>query len=229
MTEIAANDPDMIETATASATRAPMQKRAQASLERMLTATETLLIERGSGAFTLQEVSRVGKVSIGSIYFRFDSKETLIRAVHERVMRRMEEDHDRLIARARARTLDSGPVQRVQAVIEEVGDFLKHNAPLLHPLMMCAQGDEAVRERGARSYQHLSSRIRDELATLSDHIHRSDAEDAMRSALDIAFAAYARELGLGLAERAVVGQNWPRIRAHMGEMAAAFLFMPKAS
>src|SRR5439155_8476116 len=61
--------------------REPLQGRSRASFERMLEAAEKLLVERGSDEFTLSDVSKAGKVSIGSIYCRFDSKDDLIRAV----------------------------------------------------------------------------------------------------------------------------------------------------
>src|SRR4051812_41941303 len=64
-----------------SARRTPTQDRSQASLERMLQAALSLMSERASEDFTLLEVSQSGKVSIGSIYHQFRSKDDLVRAV----------------------------------------------------------------------------------------------------------------------------------------------------
>ena len=89
--------------------RAPQQKRAQASLARMMEATEALLIERGAEGFTLGEVSRVGKVSIGSIYFRFDSKEALFKAVIEQGILPALTEGETLLAEHRG---DSGSLLR---------------------------------------------------------------------------------------------------------------------
>ena len=47
-----------------TALRAPVQGRSKASYERMLVAAEGLMVSRGSDDFTLQEVSKKGKVSI---------------------------------------------------------------------------------------------------------------------------------------------------------------------
>lgn len=58
----------------------PQQGRSRASYERMLAAAEKLMVKRGNDDFTLTEVAKAGKVSIGSIYLRFDSKDDLIRA-----------------------------------------------------------------------------------------------------------------------------------------------------
>ena len=50
----------------------------------MVQAALSLMIERASEEFTLLEVSQRGKVSIGSIYHQFRSKDDLVRAVVER-------------------------------------------------------------------------------------------------------------------------------------------------
>ncbi len=66
--------------------RPPQQRRSQESLERVLQAGFELLQERGFDGFTLQEVSARANVSIGSIYARVPSRESLIKAVYERAM-----------------------------------------------------------------------------------------------------------------------------------------------
>src|SRR3954468_9029226 len=68
------------------ALRPPLQNRSRASLERVLDAGQKLLEEQGWEGFTVQEVSRRAKVSIGSIYARAPSKEALILAVYDRAV-----------------------------------------------------------------------------------------------------------------------------------------------
>ena len=93
---------------TGEATRVPQQGRSRASYERMLVAAEKLMVKRGDDDFTLTEVAKTGKVSIGSIYLRFASKDDLIRAVHVRVLARIDEDQRTMLAdvRERSGTLD---------------------------------------------------------------------------------------------------------------------------
>jgi len=55
--------------------REPKQDRSRASFERVLDAATALLAERGYSEFTLQELSRRSKVSIGSIYCRVSGKD----------------------------------------------------------------------------------------------------------------------------------------------------------
>src|SRR5215212_234910 len=68
------------------ALRPPLQNRSRESLERVLIAGKQLLEEEGWEGFTVQEVSRRAKVSIGSIYARAPSKEALILAVYDRAV-----------------------------------------------------------------------------------------------------------------------------------------------
>src|SRR5207237_189464 len=66
--------------------RPPQQQRSRESFERVLEAAVDLLETEGYAGFTLAEVSRRARVSIGSIYARVSSKDDLFYAIHERVM-----------------------------------------------------------------------------------------------------------------------------------------------
>ena len=55
--------------------RPPQQRRSRESLERILRAGADVLADRGYDGFTIGEVSRKAKVSVGSVYGRFESKD----------------------------------------------------------------------------------------------------------------------------------------------------------
>ena len=69
--------------------RAPKQERSRRSFDKAVDAAISLLVERGSDAFTLVEVAERAGVSTGSIYTRVDSKDDLLRFAHAREMARM--------------------------------------------------------------------------------------------------------------------------------------------
>jgi AcrR family transcriptional regulator len=69
--------------------RPPQQRRSRESLERILRAGADVLAERGYGGFTIGEVSREAKVSVGSVYGRFESKDALIYEIHRRLLERL--------------------------------------------------------------------------------------------------------------------------------------------
>lgn len=187
----------------------------------MMDAAEALLIERGSDDFALTDVSRVGRVSIGSIYNRFSGKDELIRAVHARVMERIEDDHTRIVMRARSRS--TTPVALVHALIDELAEFLAAHAHIMRPVMLRAAFDKTVQDRGRVAHDAMSDLITAELLTAKDAITHVDPERAIRATIGIAYAAIARELGFGMTEAPYGGPQWDDLKAAMGEMAARYL------
>ncbi len=115
----------------------PQQGRSRASFERMLEAAEALLVERVSDDFTLNDVSKVGRVSIGSIYNRFTNKDELIHAVCARVMERLEIEQAKIIMRARSRSKSTAEL--ILAIVAELGEFMRAQAPVMRPLMLRAR------------------------------------------------------------------------------------------
>lgn len=203
------------------ASREPRQQRGKASFERMMTAAEALLIERDSGNFTLTDVSQIGKVSIGSIYFRFDNKDALLRAVHERVMDRLEQDHPKIVMRARTRSTDTYTL--ILALVDEIADFLKTYGPVMRPLMMRATADEFIRDRGHKAFRDMETHLADELLSHAGDFKVADPKAAVATVIAAVYATLARELGFGMVEKQFDEANWARLKAHMGQMAAAFL------
>lgn len=68
----------------------PRQARSQKTLERILDAAEALILETGSVTFTVAEVARRGRSSVGSLYARFKGKDALLRSVFERFLEQAE-------------------------------------------------------------------------------------------------------------------------------------------
>ncbi len=71
-------------TSTPTQVRTPRQERSQASMERVLSATEKLLRTQLFEELTLQQILREARVSVGSFYGRFASKDALVACLHER-------------------------------------------------------------------------------------------------------------------------------------------------
>ena len=64
----------------------PRQARSQKTLERILDAAEALIGETGAVSFTVSEVAKRARSSVGSLYARFRGKEALLRSVFERFL-----------------------------------------------------------------------------------------------------------------------------------------------
>lgn len=201
--------------------RAPRQQRSQASFERMIAAAEELLRERGNDDFTLQDVGKRGKVSIGSIYCRFDSKDDLIRAVQARVLETVNADQLRIIAEAEAKGEDLR--QMIKLLVNGIADTLRLHADLMRPMMLRATSDPIVAAAGKKSYAEVADRFHKVMLAHRDEITRPDADRAVRSTYRILYAAIARYLGFGSAAGAAWEGGWDDLKEDLGEMCAAFL------
>lgn len=71
--------------------RAPTQTRSRATLERIVAATESLLLERGPDGVTVHDVVERAGSSVGSFYARFEDRDVAVRYVQDRFWREAEE------------------------------------------------------------------------------------------------------------------------------------------
>jgi AcrR family transcriptional regulator len=69
--------------------RKPQQDRSTLSMARMLDAAEALFAEGGDNALTVEAVVTRAKTSVGSFYGRFDDRDGLLQAMHERFLLRL--------------------------------------------------------------------------------------------------------------------------------------------
>lgn len=209
---------------TPHASRAPQQGRSRASYERMLAAAEALLVERGSDDFTLTEVSRVGKVSIGSIYCRFDSKDDLIRAVQVRALDLVNQEQLERLERAAQGAGDLYAL--VISLVDSVAETLRKHGPIMRPLMLRAASDPVVAMTGKGQYKVVADRVHALLLARRDEIAHADAERAVQSVYRIIYASLARYLGFGTAVGATWEGDWAELKEDLGRMCAVFLLTP---
>lgn len=202
------------------ASREPQQGRSKASYERMLAAAEKLMVKRGSEDFTLTEVSKTGKVSIGSIYLRFDSKDDLISAVHARVIVRIEHEQDLMLEELAA--VDGLDVY-VRRFIERYAELLRVFAPILRPIMFRAINDTAISRTGQASAERLIGQVRQQMLRFSGEFGRPDGIRMIDNAFRIIYYTLARHLGLGSSPEAANEGNWSELKEDLAIMTVAFL------
>ncbi|WP_420381136.1 TetR/AcrR family transcriptional regulator [Novosphingobium sp.] len=204
-----------------TALRAPVQGRSKASYERMLVAAEALMVARGSDDFTLQDVSKKGKVSIGSMYNRFEGKEALLHAVQLRVLERVDmQMHDRLAA-ARSGSKDLNHL--VVALIDAVAETLRAHADIMRPLMQRAGVDPLVAATGKASYAATAEAVKQSMLLYASEIRQPDPLRAVDSAFRTLYASIARYLGFGTSSDAAWEGDWMVLKQDLARMIAAFL------
>lgn len=203
------------------ASRVPQQGRSRASYERMLVAAEKLMIKRGDDEFTLTEVAKTGKVSIGSIYLRFDSKDDLIRAVHGRVLGRINEDQQRMLVSVSGRSGSLDDYARY--FVEAYAELLKEYSPVLRPIMFRAIHDESMSALGRGSAEELSNEVHRELLAYASEFGRPDHQRLVENAFRMIYCTLARYLGLGSSPEAANQGNWDELKEDLAIMCPAFL------
>lgn len=200
--------------------REPQQGRSRASLIRMLAAAETLMLERSSEDFTLQEVSANGNVSIGSIYLRFDGKDNLVRAVISDHLERMEAAEDHMLAALRsAKTLAAFIADYVNGYAE----LLRHHAPLLRLTMQRASFDPLVSAPGKNAALRFASLSTAAMMAYAGEIEGDEKELKANSAYHIIFATLARQLSLGSTGESVQDYDWLLLKRELSRMCLAYL------
>lgn len=201
--------------------RTPQQGRSKASLERMLVAARELMLERSSEDFTLQEVSKRGNVSIGSIYLRFESKDNLVRAVLADAMQELNAAEHAMFdtLSAECGTLDEFMPRYVQAYAE----VLTVHAPLVRLAMMRAENDPLVATPGKRAALHAVEQATAAMLRYAREFGGADFENRAGSAYYVIFATLARELSLGSSAESVTNYDWEALKRELGRMCLAYL------
>ena len=207
--------------AVESVSRRPQQGRSKASLERMLSAAQKLMLERGSEDFTLQEVSKAGNVSIGSIYLRFKSKDNLVRAVIASELEQIERDEDRMIGKvtAMSHNLD----ELVRNYVNAFAEFLRRHAPLLRLSMLRAVDDPLVAEPGKRSAFRSASIATAAMLEYRVQFGGDDHERRANAAYQVMFATLARTLSLGSTGESAHPHDWNELKTELARMCIAYL------
>lgn len=204
----------------ASKAREPKQFRSRASLERMVETAMALLRERGGPDFTLTEVSKRAKVSIGSIYCRFESKEVLIREVHARMMARFYSDELAMLDRVRKRAVNLDAM--IPAMVSDLAEFLKARAQILSAFMACARQDPIIAEAGKSAHARAKTAFVDLILEHQEEFSRPDANRAADAVFHLVYAALGRHLGLGHAP-IPDDISWSRLKEDLGFMSLAYL------
>lgn len=199
----------------------PKQNRSKASLERLLNAACELLTENGYKDFTLQEVSKRAKVSIGSIYNRFKSKEDLIRLLQVRELETLEVETAMVITRIRRKQLKLRLL--VPEVITEYANLLKTHKGILRPLMEISAVDEVVATYGKT---HAAQNIADFIQLLlerKEEISQPDPARAVDHIFKVVYAALARYLGLGIMDGVSGEGDWEELLDDLSQITLHYL------
>lgn len=185
----------------------PKQQRSRDSFAKVRQAALALLRERGTGQFSLAEVSARAEVSIGSIYGRVAGKAELLRVVQEQEFDRLD-DETALRVGAAGRDAASFAAATAQ-IVTAYADLLRTNRDLLSPFFLLGVDDAAILERGHRSGDSGQAVFIDAVnAAAVDHGVTLSA-GAAEWAFEVFYSLCVRHLGLGVAATATPDRAHP--------------------
>ena len=210
----------------APAVNVPRQERSRASFERVLDAAVELLKERGYEGFTLLEVSKRARTSIGSIYCRVKGKEELFRAVQVYVLEDLTAEMESILDPVKWK--DVPPSKLLNFLVRELGEYLRRHGPILRAFIANERGDAVIMRNGKQAHAHLAERFHALLMQHASEFTHPDPAHATSFCFNLAFSAIARHLDLDTVTPTNDGAQWNQLIDDLGRVLTLFLFSEEA-
>jgi AcrR family transcriptional regulator len=203
-----------------SGVRQPRQERGRRTRERLLNAAGELFAERGGSGLTLAEVARRAGVANGSAYWLFDSKEALIRALHERLIGDLETE---------LRVFDDladwsqlGLRSCLARAIHTITTAVTRQDALLKAFVLHAHYDEEAASRGMESVEGVRGQFVRLMLGHRGEISHANPEMAVDVCFRTIWAGLSQEMSppaLRLGDRA----DWPQYSTELASLCVAYL------
>jgi AcrR family transcriptional regulator len=167
------------------ALRTPAQTRSRASMEALLDIGRQLIEERGIDDCSMNDVAEAAGSSIGSLYFRFGSRERFISEVMKRHIEQGRESFERLTVELAG---TPRPPDEIIAAVTRwiVGVFTQNQGLLRSQLRRTLETPQVW-----RPYQDLARQVVDKLITLLAHCpemrDHPDWQQHVRIAMQLVF------------------------------------------
>jgi AcrR family transcriptional regulator len=200
---------------------APKQDRSRASFERVLDTAVELLKERGYEGFTLQEVSRQSKTSIGSIYCRVTGKDELFHAVQEHALARIDAEVRAILDPAK--WVRVPPQKLIRFLVRELGEHLRRHTAILRAFISREASDPVVRKRGKKSHALVAEYFQALMMHHADEFIHPDPEHGVAFCFNLTFAAIAKHLDLDTITPSQDGAQWNQLIEDLGRVTSLYL------
>jgi AcrR family transcriptional regulator len=198
----------------------PKQLRSLKSFEQVLDAATELLEKHGFDGFSIVDVSRRSKISIGSIYGRVAGKDDLVRSVQERALNRADKEHDAFleeIGRDESTLAELFPL-----AVQSHAEFLAEYAGLFHAFILRASSDPVLSKRGKRSHAHFTNGFCKLLLRHRSEITHPQPERAVLACTRLLWSSFGSFLGLDNDESAGEG-DWHELIEDVTQMGLLYL------
>jgi AcrR family transcriptional regulator len=200
--------------------RPPRQRRSRESYERALQAARQLLEENGFEGFTVQEVAARSGVSVGAIYERFGSKESLLRVVHAAVMDSLARDNAAIEAAA---VNGSDPAAAIAQAVAGVARVATDHRAILRAFMHLGAVDDEIASRGSQSSIELGHVFKALVLPHRKAIRHPDPELAVDVAYRMVYCTVARQIMYGPSFESDAPISWERLVEELADACIAYL------
>jgi AcrR family transcriptional regulator len=202
--------------------RPPQQRRSRLSLERVLRAGEKLLAQNGYEGFTIAEVSRKAKVSVGSVYGRFENKDALVYAIHRRQLARIAEPSDE-----DAQTIADDPDLDLRGAVDRatrlLADASNRERALLRAFMLRAAVDPNIAGPGSEASQGIGRAFKAAVLARRDEIGHADPELAADIAYRMVYDVLTRHVMYGPTFESDTERTWDELVDELIRASVAYL------
>jgi AcrR family transcriptional regulator len=197
--------------------RPARQQRSRDSQERVLKAAEKLLAEKGYEGFTMTEVAKRAKISVGSVYGRFAGRESLIYAVHARMNARLSTADDTVLAEA------TDLASALAGAVRQFAATMYRERDLLRVFMLRGAIDEAIRTSGSASSQAAAQLFEQAVLAFRDEIRHPCPGLAVDVAYRIVYDVLARQVMYGPTFESSLQIDWDELVAELTAAALDYL------
>jgi len=202
--------------------RPPQQRRGGESLERVLHAGARVVAQKRFDGFTVAEVSRAAKVSIGSVYGRFASKDALVLEIHRRMLERLAEPTvDGVLAVGDDPALDLRGV--VEGATRRFADATNAERALLRAFMLRGPVDPRIAGPGSAASHAAGRAFRTVVLTRRDEIGHPSPELAADIAYRMTYDVLSRHVMYGPTFESDSDHTWDELVSELIEASVAYL------
>ena len=153
-------------------------RKSAATREKIMAAAAELMVERGGTDFQMMEVSARCEMSKGSLYYYFEDKSALVRAVLDRSVEELVDAVERVVAQA------PSAADSILGLVRALAEALRPGGPLMLAMLDAGSGPAGMATvEGPRL-----SRV---LAILTAQLERAKGEGLVRKEADSRLAAAA--------------------------------------
>jgi len=201
--------------------RPPRQARTQESLERLLDAAETLLADKRFEDVHVAEVASRADSSVAAFYRRFQDKDALLHALHERVCEEALATADDALDPGR---WDGAAIREIlETIVPFLIEVLQGRESLDLAIYQRGLTDAAMRERSNRLARYVMERLSRLLLARRHEIRHPDPERAVSFALVQMVALLAQTYTAGLRDVALVRMGDAELAAELIHSCLAYL------